>query len=159
MTLSSPDISEGSGITDPHVFDGFGCSGGNMAPALSWSGAPEGTESYIVTVFDPDAPTGSGWWHWTVFNIPADVTSLPQGAGDTAPLPEGAGEGRTDYGPTGYGGPCPPEGHGPHRYIFTVYAMPEATLPLDETSSGALVGFYANNQALDSASLTATYER
>ena len=159
MTLSSGDIADGGTLTERHVFKGFGCEGQNLSPSLTWSGAPAETKSYIVTVYDPDAPTGSGWWHWTLFNIPAEVTHLDTGIGVTAPVPEGAGQGRTDYGSVGFGGACPPVGHGPHRYIFTVHAMPDAALPLDENASGALVGFFANGQALDSASLTATYER
>nr|WP_246163925.1 YbhB/YbcL family Raf kinase inhibitor-like protein [Roseospira marina] len=160
MTLSSDDMTDGGTLADAHVYDGFGCTGANLSPSLSWSGAPEGTQSYVVTAYDPDAPTGSGWWHWTVFNIPADTTSLPKGAGSgEAPLPEGAVQGRTDYATSGFGGACPPEGDDPHRYIFTVYAMPDESLPLDENAPGAMVGFFVNAGALDSASLTATYGR
>jgi len=159
MTLTSDDVADGGTLSERNVYDGFGCEGENLSPSLTWAGAPEGTKSFIMTAYDPDAPTGSGWWHWTVFNIPADVTHLDTGVGKSVELPVGAGQGRTDYGSVGFGGACPPVGHGPHRYVFTVYAMPEATLPLDENASGALVGFYAHMQGLDSASLTATYER
>ncbi|WP_299438387.1 YbhB/YbcL family Raf kinase inhibitor-like protein [uncultured Rhodospira sp.] len=159
MTLTSDDITDGEPLTEAHVYNGFGCEGGNLSPALSWSGAPEGTESFAVTVYDPDAPTGSGWWHWTLFNIPAETTSLPTGVGVEAPLPEGAVQGRTDFGGNAFGGACPPEGHGPHRYIFTVYALPDESLPVDESASGAMVGYFLQGGALDSASITATYER
>lgn len=158
MTLTSPDFAEGAALPDAQVFSGFGCSGGNTSPALDWSGAPEGTKSFVLTVFDPDAPTGSGWWHWTVANIPADVTGLPAGASPDG-LPEGAVEGRTDFGAPGFGGACPPAGAAAHRYVFTLYAMPEASLPLDANASGAMFGFFANSMALDKAVLTATYGR
>ncbi|ARE38847.1 Phospholipid-binding protein [Rhodovulum sp. P5] len=159
MTLTSPDIAPDSAIGADFVFDGFGCTGPNLSPALEWSGAPEGTGSYILTVYDPDAPTGSGFWHWSLFNLSADTTSLPQGAGKTADLPDGAVQARNDYSQNAYGGPCPPEGDAPHRYIFTIYAMPQDKLPIGETASGAFVGFFAHTSALDSASFTALYGR
>ncbi|WP_137112181.1 YbhB/YbcL family Raf kinase inhibitor-like protein [Rhodobacter sp. SY28-1] len=158
MTLTSPDFADGATLPAAQVFNAMGCTGGNLSPALEWSGAPEGTKSYLLTAYDPDAPTGSGWWHWTVANIPAGVTSLAAGASGAA-LPDGAVEGRTDFGSPGFGGACPPEGTPPHRYVFTVYAMPEAALPLDGNASGAMFGFYANAMALDRAVLTATYGR
>lgn len=159
MTLTSTDIFDGETLTAEQVMDGFGCSGGNLAPSLSWSGAPEGTGSFVVSVYDPDAPTGSGLWHWMVFDIPAGVTELPKGAGtDAVPLPDGAVAARNDLSQNGFAGACPPEGQ-THRYIFTVYAMPQLALPLDRTASGALVGFYANTSALDRVSITATYGR
>jgi hypothetical protein len=158
MVLSSPDFTAGGTLPAAQVLNGFGCDGPNLSPALTWSGVPEGTVSLILTLYDPDAPTGSGWWHWTVANIPADVTGLP--AGVTAEtLPEGAVEGRTDFGTPGFGGACPPEGAPPHRYIFTLYAIPEAVLPIDANASGALVGFYAKAIALETATLTATFGR
>jgi Raf kinase inhibitor-like YbhB/YbcL family protein len=158
MVLTSPDFVEGGRLPDAMVLNGFGCEGPNTSPALAWSGAPEGTQSFILTFYDPDAPTGSGWWHWTVANIPAEVTELPAGA-SPAGLPAGAVEGRTDFGVAGFGGACPPKGAAPHRYIFTLFAMPEAALPIDANASGALVGFYANAMALEKATLTATYGR
>lgn len=158
LTLTSPDFAEGGTLPEAQVLNGFGCLGANISPALDWSGAPDGTQSYILTVFDPDAPTGSGWWHWTVANIPAGVTGLAAGA-SPANLPEGAVEGRTDFGTPGFGGACPPEGAAPHRYLFTLYAMPEAVLPLDSGASGAMIGFYANAMALERAELTAIYGR
>lgn len=160
MTLTSTDIAEGETMSADQEFDGFGCSGGNLSPALSWSGAPAGTNSYIVMAYDPDAPTGSGFWHWAAFNIPADVTSLPTGVGtDGVPLPDGMVQARNDYSVNAFGGACPPEGDDPHHYIFTVYAMPQESLPLDETASSAVVGFMAHTTSLDHASLTALYGR
>jgi len=160
FTLSSPQLHEGTLIAAEQVFNGFGCSGANVSPELNWSGAPMGTKSFAVTVYDPDAPTGSGWWHWLIFNIPADVHSLPGNAGNpqSGLAPAGSVQSRTDFGAVGYGGPCPPPG-APHHYIFTVYALKTDKLDLDPQASGAMVGFYLNANKLASASLTATYGR
>lgn len=159
--LTSPDVNEKAPIAERHLFAGFGCTGGNVSPALAWKDAPAGTQSFAVTVYDPDAPTGSGWWHWVVFNLPASTTGLPAGAGDTAKptLPAGAVQSRTDFGAPGYGGPCPPQGDKPHRYVFTVYALKADKLPLGPDASGAMVGFNLNANALAKASLTAHYGR
>ncbi|WP_181703521.1 YbhB/YbcL family Raf kinase inhibitor-like protein [Chthonobacter albigriseus] len=159
MRLFSSDVE--SGILEPdQVLAGFGCDGANRSPALAWTGAPKGTASFVVSAYDPDAPTGSGFWHWSVFNIPASATFLPEGAGQIGGgrLPEGSIQARNDLSLNAYSGACPPPGRS-HRYIFTVFAMPEAVLPLDETASAALVGFFANTSALGRASLTATYGR
>lgn len=157
--LTSPDIAEGQQLDRQFVLQGFGCEGGNTSPKLEWSGAPEGTQSYVVTVYDPDAPTGSGWWHWVAFNIPADVTSLERGAGSEAgTMPNGAIESRTDFGTPGFGGACPPAG-AVHRYQFSVHALAVEKLELDENSSAALVGFMTRVHALDTAVLTAVYSR
>lgn len=153
LELTSPDLADGGRIGAAQVLSGMGCSGGNTAPALHWSGAPAGTQSYIVTMYDPDAPTGSGLWHWSVFDIPGDSTGLPRGA-----LPEGAIAARNDFSQNGFSGACPPQG-ATHRYQITLYAMPQKTLPLDATASGAMVGFFAHAGALASARLTATYGR
>jgi len=161
FTLTSPTIKSGDFLTEAQVFDGFGCSGKNQSPALKWSEAPEGTKSFAVTVYDPDAPTGSGWWHWVVYNIPADVSELAAGAGEPAGklLPSGAIQGRTDFGTNAFGGACPPQGDKPHRYIFTVYALSieKINVPLD--SSAALIGFMINANSLGKASFTAKYGR
>jgi Raf kinase inhibitor-like YbhB/YbcL family protein len=159
--LTSPDVEEGATIADAHVFAGFGCSGGNASPALSWSGAPADARSFAVSVYDPDAPTGSGWWHWTVVNLPPTTSSLPRGAGDASGknLPADALQVRTDFGKPGYGGPCPPKGDKPHRYIFTVFALRTDKLPLDADASGAMAGFMINANAVAKASLTALYGR
>ena len=140
--------------------DGFGCKGGNVSPALAWSNAPEGTRSFALLVHDPDAPTGSGWWHWLVYNIPAGTSSLAAGAGDAHKnlLPAGAVQGRTDFGTAGYGGPCPPPGK-PHHYHFRLYALKVAKLDLPADASAALVGFNVQAQSLGSAELTGLYGR
>lgn len=160
FTLTSTDISAKKPIDDKHVFNSFGCSGGNVSPELSWKGAPAGTKSFALTAYDPDAPTGSGWWHWVVYNIPAGTTSLPSGAGDAkAPkLPEGATQGNTDFGTPGYGGPCPPPGK-PHRYIFTVFALDTDKLDIPQGATAAFVGFNLHGHTLAKASLTARYGR
>jgi Raf kinase inhibitor-like YbhB/YbcL family protein len=159
--LTSPTFDEGGTLTNEEVFNGFGCSGENVSPALAWSGAPDGTASYALTLYDPDAPTGSGWWHWVAYNIPATVTDLPAGAGaaDGSALPTGAAQGNTDFGARGYGGPCPPEGDDPHHYIFTVFALDVAQLDLPENATAALVGFNLNGHALGRATLTGLYGR
>jgi Raf kinase inhibitor-like YbhB/YbcL family protein len=161
FTLTSATLKDGGMIPFDHVFNGFGCTGKNVSPALKWSGAPAGTKSFALTVYDPDAPTGSGWWHWTVVNIPATVRSLPAGAGSTAPagLPAGAVQGRTDFGKPGWGGPCPPAGDKPHHYVFTVWALKVDKVGVDGESSGAMVGYNARGNALGSATLTALYGR
>jgi Raf kinase inhibitor-like YbhB/YbcL family protein len=162
MTISVPDFSSGRTVPMANVLNLFGCTGQNQSPAISWSGEPRGTQSFAVTVFDPDAPTGSGWWHWTVFDIPANVHSLPAGAGDqgATTLPAGAVQGRTDFGFSHYGGPCPPTGDRAHRYIVTVYAEKIAKLPdLDASSSGALVGFVLHFNTLAEAGSMGRYGR
>jgi len=163
MTLTSPDIKEGATIANEQVFKGFGCKGDNISPALNWSGAPKGTKSYAVSIYDPDAPTGSGWWHWVVFNIPASTTSLPKNAGDASQklMPEGAVQSRTDFGAAGYGGPCPPTGDKPHHYHITVFAVDADKLPdaKDDSASAALVGFDLNFHTLGKATLTGLYGR
>jgi Raf kinase inhibitor-like YbhB/YbcL family protein len=123
--LTSPDIKAGGMIDKKFEFNGFGCAGENKSPALKWSGAPKDTKSFAVNVYDPDAPTGSGWWHWYVVNIPADVTELKMDAGAVggANLPKGATNVKIDFGTAGFGGVCPPQGDKPHRYIFTVQAL------------------------------------
>ncbi len=158
FTLSSNDIAEGEKFSPAQVFNGFGCEGGNVSPALTWQGAPAGTKSFALTAYDPDAPTGSGWWHWLVFNIPAEVSSLPANAGSGAGLPEGAVQGRTDYGTVGFGGACPPPGE-VHRYIFTLHALAVEKLDLDESASAALIGFMTNANSLAKARITAVYTR
>jgi Raf kinase inhibitor-like YbhB/YbcL family protein len=153
----SNDIAEGKRLPEAQVFNGMGYSGGNISPHLAWDGEPAGTRSFVVTMFDPDAPTGSGWWHWVVVNIPATVKELPRGAGSgKAPLPPGALQTRTDFGKPGYGGAAPPPGP-PHRYIFTVHALKVEKLDVDEQASGAMVGFLTNMNSLGKAMLTTTY--
>ncbi len=138
----------------------FDAGGKNISPSLSWTGAPAGTKSFAVTCHDPDAPTGSGWWHWVVFNLYPSVTSLPAGIGGPArgAIP-GAVQGVTDYGTAGWGGPCPPPGHGDHRYVFTVHALSVEHLDLPAGASAAKVGFNLWANRLASASLTGLYGR
>ena len=172
--LSSPDLAMGT-FADKFVLNGFGCKGGNVSPALVWQNVPPGTKSLALQVFDPDAPTGAGFWHWTVYNIPPTVTSLPQGAGNAAAkLPAAAYGGATDYLDTGatggngnYGGPCPPEADKPHRYIFTLYALAVDDLAkaggIPKTGSPSLYSFVLNkglgDSMIEKASFTATYGR
>lgn len=149
FTVTSNDLTDGGVLPDAQVK-----AKGNTSPHLKWSGAPEGTKSFAVTCYDPDAPTGSGFWHWTVANIPAAVSELPTGG----PMPEGAVEGRTDYGEPGFGGAAPPPGHGPHRYIFTVFAVDTGKLDVTPDNSGAVFGFNLHFHTLARASITCTYE-
>lgn len=159
--VSSPDMVANTKMSVKHVFKGFGCDGGNLSPALMWTDAPKDTKSFAITAYDPDAPTGSGWWHWVVYNIPADITELKTGAGagDGAQLPSGALQGRTDFGSGGYGGPCPPEGHGAHRYQFTVHALKVEKLDVPADATAAYVGFMINANRLGKATLTGLYAR
>lgn len=158
FNLDSATVSEGEKLTNFHVFQGFGCEGENQSPQLSWSGAPAGTKSFAITVYDPDAPTGSGWWHWNVVNLPADINSIAQNASINNNLPGEALEIRNDYSTIGFGGACPPPGE-VHRYVFTVYALGIEQLELPENPSNALVGFMIRANMLDSASITAVYHR
>ena len=161
FSLRSPQLSSGEILPESMVFQGFGCSGGNQSPALAWENVPDGTKSFAITIFDPDAPTGVGWWHWLVFNLPADVRSLPQGAGTTGnnQLPGTSEQGYTDYGTNGYGGACPPVGDIPHRYIITVHALDIATLPTGAETTGAKLSFLLRNHSLGAAKLVGYYSR
>lgn len=160
FNLSSPDIKAGGTIAKSFEFNGFGCAGDNKSPALKWSGAPKATKAFAVTAYDPDAPTGSGWWHWMVINIPADVTALAADAGAVggANLPKGANHARIDFGVAGWGGVCPPAGDKPHRYTFTVYALKDK-LEVPADASAALTGFMIHGNSLGQASFTAKYGR
>lgn len=159
FTLTSKDL--GGQLSDQQVFSGFGCTGKNISPQLLWKNAPVGTKSFAITVYDPDAPTGSGWWHWVVFNIPATVAQLAADAGNPAKelAPKGSVQSVTDYGKSGFGGACPPVGDKPHRYVFTVYALKIEKLELDAAAPPAMVGYYLNQNALAKASLISYYGR
>lgn len=161
FSLTSPQVSAGKMLSMEQVLNGFGCSGENISPELIWTGEPEGTKSFAVTVYDPDAPTGSGWWHWVLFNIPASVHSLAKNSGNAQAglLPVGTIQSRTDFGKTGYGGACPPEKDAAHHYEFTVWALDVDSLGLDENASGAMVGFFLQHHQLDHAVLTAVFDR
>jgi len=157
--VTAPDLEAKGRITAAHVFNGMGCSGQNISPALNWSNAPAGTKSFAVTAYDPDAPTGSGWWHWVMYNIPASVTSLPAGAGNGRDAPRGSQEGRTDFGSKGYGGPCPPAGDKPHHYHFTVFALKVDKIDVPGDATAAYVGFNLNANKLATARVTGLYSR
>jgi len=159
--LSSTDVHQGKMVPAANVFNGMGCTGQNLSPELSWKGAPEGTKSFAVTMYDPDAPTGSGWWHWVVYNIPTATTSLVSGAGDPSKnlLPAGATQGNTDFGAPGYGGPCPPPGSKDHHYQIIVYALKVEKLDLPATATAAYVSFNLHANMLAKAELTAVYKR
>lgn len=160
LELSSTDIGHGEFMAKAHEFTGFGCDGSDLSPALSWSGAPKGTEAFALLVHDPDAPTGSGWWHWQVINIPKNVTILKADAGkkDSKLLPKGSVQIENDYGVAAFGGACPPPGHGAHRYQFTLYALKQK-LELPANASGALTGYMVKANALASATIEALYKR
>lgn len=155
--ISSKDLKDGEKMPNAQVFNGMGYQGDNISPHLSWEQPPAGTKSFAITCYDPDAPTGSGWWHWGVANLPAELRELPTGAGSgQGGLPAGAVQTRTDYGKAGYGGAAPPQGEH-HRYIFTVYALDVEQLDVSEESSGAYLGFNLHFHSLGKASLTVIY--
>ena len=159
--LMSPDIRPNGPIAMEQVYNGFGCSGQNVSPALKWSGAPEATKSFALLVHDPDAPTGgAGWWHWLVVNIPASADELRKNAGkaDGSNLPFGCAQIDTDFGGPGWGGPCPPQGDKPHRYNFTLYALKVDSLDVGGASA-SLAGYMINANALGRARLTGKFGR
>ena len=161
FTVTSSDVTDGETLPMPHVSGVMGAGGEDRSPQLSWSGFPEGTRSFAVTVFDPDAPTASGFWHWAVANIPASVTELPSGAGDkdSPSLPEGAVQLRNDGGFAGYVGAAPPAGHGPHRYFVVVHAVGTEKLDVDGDTTPAVLGFNLFFQTLARATMVVTYEQ
>lgn len=147
-------------FADEQVFNGYGCTGGNVSPPLRWSGAPSGTKSFAITLFDPDAPGGSGWWHWAIYDIPGAVSALPPGAGNPkGELPHGAVQGRTDFGFAAYGGPCPPPHAKPHRYVFTLYALATEHLGLPSGTPAREIDAAIKSHSLAAASFTALYGR
>ncbi|MBU0992555.1 MAG: YbhB/YbcL family Raf kinase inhibitor-like protein [Proteobacteria bacterium] len=159
FTLKSDDLK--GQLTQTQVFMGFGCSGKNISPSLKWTHAPKDTKSFAVTVYDPDAPTGSGWWHWVIFNIPSNINKLKANAGNIEKnlAPKGSIQSMTDFGKPGFGGACPPEGDKPHMYIFTVYALNTEKLDLTAETSPAMVGFVLNQHMTAKASLVAYFGR
>ena len=149
--LASRTLRPGAPIGPEHYWNSFGCSGGNVMADLAWRNAPPGTKSYAVTFYDKDAPTGSGFWHWVVYDLPVTTTSLPGGANGGA-LPAGAVEGNTDLGKPGFLGPCPPVGRR-HDYVYTVYALKVDKLPVERTFGPAQVGFFLWQNTLAKATL------
>ena len=161
FSVTSSDVSDGAVLARPHVSGVMGAGGEDRSPQLSWSGFPEATRTFAVTVFEPDAPTASGYWHWAVANIPASVTELPSGAGDkdASGLPEGALQLRNDGGFAGYLGAAPPSGHGPHRYFVVVHAVDTEALDITADTTPAVLGFNLFFHTLARATLVATYEQ
>jgi Raf kinase inhibitor-like YbhB/YbcL family protein len=162
FVLSSPDMRLAVRVPEEYTANVFGCTGGNLSPALQWSGAPAGTKSFVITLFDPDVPeTGSGWWHWVVYNLPANLNSLPKGAGaeHSSVLPAGTQQGRTDLGNDAYHGPCPDKGQPPHLYKFTIYALSVEKLDVPPEASGAMVTSTAKESVLGKAVFIARYGR
>jgi Raf kinase inhibitor-like YbhB/YbcL family protein len=153
LAVTSSSFGEGQTIGNDFVFTG--CGGKNQSPQLSWSGAPTGTKSFAITCFDPDAPTGSGYWHWLVSDIPASVASVDVGAG-TNGSPAGGKGGTSDFGMSSYGGPCPPKGDRPHRYIFTVYALDVESIDA-EGATGATTIFKMRGHVLSKGSISGTF--
>jgi Raf kinase inhibitor-like YbhB/YbcL family protein len=162
FSLKSADVAAGQTIAQAFAFNGFGCIGNNVSPALSWANPPAGTKGFALTVHDPDAVTGgAGFWHWVVINLPAGVSGLQRGVGtaDGKGLPETARQINTDFGAPGWGGPCPPAGDKPHRYVFTVYALKTEKLDLPAHATASLSGFMVNANAIGKASFTSLYGR
>lgn len=161
LSLFSNDIAQGEFMSKAHEFNGFGCSGDDLSPHLKWSNAPEGTKSFAITVYDPDAPTGSGWWHWQIINIPNNILEIETGAGSVGKnsVPQGSVQISNDYDIQGFGGACPPSGHGVHHYRFTIHALSIEKLELPEGASGALAGYMINANTIESSSIEALYKR
>ena len=159
FTVESDDVSDGAQMSDAQVYSGFGMTGQNVSPQLSWHGFPEQTRGFAVTCYDPDAPTGSGFWHWLVIGIPATVTELAAGAGgsDGSGLPAGAFSVRNDYGTTDFGGAAPPPGDEPHRYVFTVHALDTDSLGIDSSVSPAVAGFNLGFHTLARAAIVPVF--
>jgi Raf kinase inhibitor-like YbhB/YbcL family protein len=160
FTLRSTDIADGETLATPHLSGIFGAGGEDRSPQLAWEGFPAETKSFVVTVYDPDAPTASGFWHWAVFNIPASVTELAANAGDAegSGLPEGAVTLKGDGGVKQYLGAAPPPGHGPHRYYFVVHALDVDSLDIGADATPAFLGFNLLGHTLGRATLTPVYE-
>jgi Raf kinase inhibitor-like YbhB/YbcL family protein len=161
FSVTSSDLSDAGTLATPQVSGVMGAGGEDRSPELSWSGFPEGTRSFAVTVYDPDAPTASGFWHWAVANIPVSVTELPAGAGDQGgdALPSGAVTLKNDAGFAGYLGAAPPAGHGPHRYFVVVHAVDTDNLDVAPDTSPAVLGFNLFSHTLGRATLVGRYEQ
>lgn len=161
FVFESADIKANSFISEEYVFNDFGCSGKNISPELSWYDIPKDTKSLALTVYDPDAPTGSGWWHWVVVNIPVKYSSLKKdfGVQNSSSMQDGIMQIRNDFGKFSYGGPCPPMSHRAHRYIFTLYALKVEKLEIPQDATAALAGFFINQNLIKKTSFQAKYQR
>ena len=160
FSVTSSDVRDGEKLSMPQVSGIFGAGGEDISPQLSWSGFPAQTKSFVVTMYDPDAPTASGFWHWAVVNIPASVTELPRGAGDAqgSGLPTGAFQLRNDGSIAQFLGAAPPAGHGPHHYYIVVHALDVASLGLDTNATPAALGFNMFTHTLARAIIVPWYE-
>lgn len=161
LTLHGPVAMSGDRLPHAQVSDGYGCTGRNHSPGLTWVRAPADTKSFVLTIFDLDAPTGSGWWHWVVYDIPAGTKGLEAGAGtiNSTQLPPGTKQARNDFGQISYGGACPPKSDKPHRYVFTLYALDVPTLDAPADASPAMVGYLLHQHRIAQSSVTALYSR
>ena len=159
FSLESTTFGSNTTLALTQVYKGGDCNGGNLSPELHWKGAPSGTQSFAVTMFDPDARSGAGWWHWLLFDIDAKTTSLAVGAGDPSKAPAGSASGKNSFGEAGYGGPCPPRGDKAHRYVFTVYALKVERLGVPEGAAPEAVKTALEANTLLSTTLQGQYER
>lgn len=161
FSMTSPQLKEGARVADEQLFNKYGCRGENTSPELHWSNPPQGTRSFAVTVYDLDVPTGGDFWHWIIFNIPANVLGLVKGAGDPQAhlAPPATIQIKNDFGSAGYGGPCPPPGDKPHRYEFAVYALKIDRLPLDDKTPAATVSYYLQQNVIKKVVLVTTCGR
>jgi Raf kinase inhibitor-like YbhB/YbcL family protein len=161
LTIDSSDIKANSKWPKKHIYNDFGCDGKNISPQISWKDAPKETKSFAFTIYDPDAPTGSGWWHWILVNIPLDYKELPTdfGAKNSFKIKDDVVQIRNDFGFYNFGGSCPPKGDRPHNYVFTIYALKTDKIDIDENSSAAFAGYFINQNAIAKASFKAFNSR
>lgn len=157
LLLTSPDL-QGQ-VSKNQVFNGFGCIGKNISPELKWNNAPKGTKSFAISIYDPDAPTGSGWWHWLAFDISKNTNHIVSNASSLNTLPKGTIQGKSDYGKNKFGGACPPKGDKSHAYITTIYALDVEKLGLDKNASSALTGYMLNAHTIEKSSIINYYQR